>query len=162
MDDENRLKGKKILIVDDEPDILDTLEGLLTECEIEKASTFEEAWDRLGNQFYDLAILDIMGVQGYRLLSLANERKVPAVMLTAHAMTPDNVVKSYKEGAAYFLPKEEMANIKSHLDDILAAKEGGNSTWQNWFSRLGTFFANKFGPDWQSNDKDFWEKYTYF
>jgi hypothetical protein len=28
---EDLLKGKKILIVDDEPDILDTLEGLLVE-----------------------------------------------------------------------------------------------------------------------------------
>ncbi|NIV98732.1 response regulator receiver protein, partial [Candidatus Saccharibacteria bacterium] len=32
------LKGKKILVVDDEPDILETLEELLDECDIETAA----------------------------------------------------------------------------------------------------------------------------
>ena len=39
----NYLDGKRILIVDDEPDILETLEELLSMCEVVKASTFEEA-----------------------------------------------------------------------------------------------------------------------
>ena len=37
------LKGKKILIVDDEPDVLDTLQELLDMCNVVKAGTFEEA-----------------------------------------------------------------------------------------------------------------------
>jgi hypothetical protein len=82
-------------------------------------------------------------------------------MLTAHAMTPENVVKSFQEGAAYFLPKDEMANITSHLDDILEAKEKGKNTWGRWLDRLGAFFESRFGPDWQSDHKDFWEKYMY-
>ncbi|MBN1848571.1 MAG: response regulator [Deltaproteobacteria bacterium] len=161
MNIKNRLQGKKILIVDDEPDVLETLEELLTMCKIETASTFDEAWNLLGTHYYDLAILDIMGVQGYRLLELANEREIPAVMLTAHAMDPDNVVKSFHEGAAYFLPKDEMANIVSYLNDILEAKEKGKSTWEKWLERLGAFFDARFGPDWQAKDKEFWDKYMY-
>ena len=162
MNSENLLEGKKILVVDDEPDILDTVEELLSMCEVEKASTFNEAWERLGTQYYDLVILDIMGVQGYRLLELANERKVPAVMLTAHAMTPDNVVRSHQEGAAYFLPKDEMSQIASHLNDIFEAKKEGKTTWWRWLDRLGAFFEARFGPDWQSHHQDFWEKNRYF
>jgi len=161
MNNDDRLQGKKILIVDDEPDVLETLEDLLTMCEVEKASTFEDAWDLLGTHYYDLAILDIMGVQGYRLLELANERKIPAVMLTAHAMNPENVVKSFHEGAAYFLPKDEMADITSHLNEILEAKEKGKNTWERWLDRLGAFFETRFGPDWQSDNKEFWDKYMY-
>jgi CheY-like chemotaxis protein len=162
MNKENLLEGKKILVVDDESDILDTVAELLSMCEVEKASTFDEAWERLGTQYYDLVILDIMGVQGYRLLELANERKVPAMMLTAHAMTPDNVVKSHQEGAAYFLPKDEMVHIASHLNDILEAKQEGKSTWWRWLDRLGAFFDARFGPDWQADHQDFWKHARYF
>jgi len=41
--DNTLLYGKRILIVDDEPDILETLEDLLSECEVAKASNFLEA-----------------------------------------------------------------------------------------------------------------------
>ena len=64
-----------------------------------------------------------MGVSGYDLLALATGKNMTAVMLTAHALTPENIVKSYREGAAYFLPKEEMVNITSFLEEILEAKQ---------------------------------------
>ena len=41
------LKGKKVLIVDDEADVLDSLEQLLPMCEVLKASTFQEGKTRL-------------------------------------------------------------------------------------------------------------------
>jgi len=43
MSDTNLLEGKKILIVDDEPDVLDVLEEMLDMCEVVKASSFDEA-----------------------------------------------------------------------------------------------------------------------
>ena len=53
----------------------------------------------LDSQQFDLVILDIMGVDGYGLLEIATRKKIPAVMLTAHAWSPDNLVRSIKEGA---------------------------------------------------------------
>lgn len=156
MSREINLRGKKILIVDDEPDILEALEELLSECEIVKASTFDEAWELLGNNYYDLVVLDIMGVDGYKLLSLANERKILAVMLTAHALSVEDAKKSFKEGAAYYVPKEEMANIEIYLKDVLEAKEKEKNSWERWFERFELFFGNKFGPDWKKGDKEFW------
>ncbi|MBW1998754.1 MAG: response regulator [Deltaproteobacteria bacterium] len=156
------LRGKRVLIVDDEPDVLETLEELLSMCDVVKATTFEEARDALSTQYFDIAVLDIMGVDGYKLLELANERKVIAVMLTAHALSPDNVVKSYKEGAASYVPKDEIANIATYLNDILQAKEEGKSTWWRWMDRLGAFFERRFGPDWKMDDKEFWDKFMYY
>jgi len=37
------LKGKRILAVDDEPDVLETLEELLPMCNLVKATTADEA-----------------------------------------------------------------------------------------------------------------------
>ena len=96
---EDVLKGKRILIVDDEPDILETLAEILDMCLIDTAPDFETAQKFLNKNTYDLAILDIMGVRGYDLLELANERDIPALMLTAHAVSPDNLVRSIKGGA---------------------------------------------------------------
>ena len=162
MTSENRLDGKKILIVDDEPDVLETLEELLSMCDVSRASSFEEAKNLLDLENFDLAILDIMGVEGFELLEIAREKGVIAVMLTAHALSPENIVKSYKEGAASYLPKEEMANISTFLEEILEAKEKGKHFWWRWLDRWGDYYDKKFGEDWKDKDKEFWEKFRYY
>jgi CheY-like chemotaxis protein len=43
MDPKKLLKGKRVLIVDDEKDVLDLLTELLNMCKIDPASSFEEA-----------------------------------------------------------------------------------------------------------------------
>ena len=152
----------KIIVVDDEPDVLETLEELLDECDIETAANFESAAALLAAKDYDATILDIMGVEGYQLLETANQKEVTAVMLTAHALSPENIVKSYKEGAASYLPKEEMVNIASFLNDVLEAKKQGKSPWGRWYDRMGSFFEKKFGPRWQDDEKDFWERFPFY
>lgn len=156
------LDGKKILIVDDEPDVLETLTELLPMCDVEKISTFEEAKKLLETQSFDMAILDIMGVDGYELLKIANQRDVIAVMLTAHALSPDNVIKSHKEGAASYVPKEKMGDITTFLNDILEAHEKGKNFWWRWLKRFGAYFNKVFGPDWQESEKEYWEKYRLY
>ena len=156
------LEGKRILIVDDEPDVLDSLEDLLSMCDVTKASNFKDARECLQSQYFDIAVLDIMGVDGYELLEIATEKDVTAAMLTAHALSPDNMVKSYKEGAASYLPKEEMINIASFLNDIMEAKEKGKNPWARWYDRMGSFFEKRFGPDWKETDKEFWEKFPFY
>lgn len=160
MSESSLLDGKKILAVDDEPDILKVLEELLSMCEVVKASTFEEAKDLLESQDFDIAILDIMGVDGYGLLDIANKRNIAAVMLTAHAFTPDNLVKSIKEGAASYIPKEELANIIPFLNDVLEAKKKGKNAWRPWQERLPTsYFEKRWGAAWQDTDQEFWERF---
>jgi DNA-binding NtrC family response regulator len=162
MANENLLHGKKILIVDDEPDVLDSLEDLLPMCTVVKADSFKAAKECFEAEDFDLAILDIMGVEGYGLLEIATQKKVAAVMLTAHALTPENIVRSHKEGAAYFLPKEKMADIATFLNDILDARARGESTWDRWLERLASYCERTFGKKWQDKNKDFWERFPFY
>jgi DNA-binding NtrC family response regulator len=155
------LDGKKILIVDDETDVLDTLQELLTMCEVLSASDFDKAKELLGSQHFDIAVLDIMGVNGYELLRLANEKRVMAIMLTAHALSPDNLVRSFNEGAAYYVPKDEIFKIAIFLEDVLEAKQKGNSLWSRWLDRFSSFFEKRFGPDWVSENKEFLDNLKY-
>jgi len=155
------IMGKKVLIVDDEKDVLDTLTELLVLCKIDTASSFNEAKELLEKYNYDIAVLDIMGVQGFKLLEIANEKKVPVLILTAHALTPENLKKSAENGAAFFAPKEEMKNIATFVADVIEAKEKKKNTWVKWSERLGGFFDVIFtGPNWREREKDFWDKQT--
>jgi len=153
------LKGKRILIVDDEPDVIETLEDLLSQCSLVKAYAFEDARDLLERESFDMAILDIMGVDGYRLLEIAKDRNLPAVMLTANALSVSHTVNSFERGAAFYVPKEEMVHIERFLKDILVAQEKGKNLRDRWLERMGSFYEKKFGPDWQRDDEEFWEDF---
>ena len=155
----DRLSGKRVLIVDDEPDVLETLEGLLPMCHVSKASNFAEAEKLLHDEQFDIAVLDIMGVDGYKLLEIALQKNVIPVMLTAHALSIENTMKSYREGAASYIPKDEMSRISTFLNDILEAKEKGKSSWWRWIDRLGSYYEKKFGRDWKDKDEDFWRNF---
>jgi DNA-binding NtrC family response regulator len=153
------VKGKKILVVDDEPDVLEQLTELLDMCIVDTAPSFETAQKFLNKNTYDVAIFDIMGVRGYDLLELANQKNLPALMLTAHALTPDNLVKSIKGGAQSYVPKEKMSDITTYLADILKAREKGIEKHGTWFARLKQFFDKKFGPGWKEEHKEFWQEF---
>lgn len=156
------LENKRILIVDDEPDVLDSLEELLDMSTVVRAQSFEEADRLLNEQSFDIAILDIMGVDGYQLLETANKKDIVTVMLTAHALSPDNIKKSYLGGACSYIPKEEMINIETFLLDVLTAKKEGKNPWTSWYKRLAFFCEKKFGKDWDKDEKEFWEKMIYY
>ena len=153
------LYGKKILAVDDEPDILEVLEDLLPMCQVVKVGTFQEAKRLLETEPFDIAILDIMGVDGYTLLEIAMERDVVAVMLTARALSLEDTVASYKKGAAFYIPKEEMAGIETFLNDVLEGRQQGRHFWWRWYDRFGSLYEKKFGPDWQNKYPEFWEMF---
>ena len=112
MTKESPLKNKVVLVVDDEPDILDVVEEELHMCNVDKAKDFETGRQYLASFTYDIVILDIMGVDGFKLLKQSVLREFPTVMLTAHAVTPDALKKSIKLGALFFLPKEKMTDLQ--------------------------------------------------
>ena len=153
------LKGKKILAVDDEPDILDTLEEILDQCDVETATSYEAAKELLDTKHYDAAILDIMGVRGFDLLEIALEKRIPAIMLTAHGLNPDNLVGSIRLGAKSYIPKDKMYEIGIYLKEIFQAKEKGIEKSGTWFARLSAFFDERFGHGWKNKDKKFWDEF---
>ena len=83
MDLDSPLKGKTLLIVDDEPDVLETLADLLDMAIIHQARDYGTAVNYLNKNSYDAVVLDIMGVNGFELLKTSVQRGYPTVMLTA-------------------------------------------------------------------------------
>jgi DNA-binding response OmpR family regulator len=156
MDPKKILRGKRVLIVDDEEDILDSLTEFLDVCKIDRASSFEEARELLEHNFYHVAVLDIMGVQGYDLLKIANKRDIPALMLTAHAISKENLKKSFEEGASYYVPKDEIDKIDVFVADIIEARERKKNVWAKWYERLSGFCDRRFGTNWRDEDPEFW------
>jgi DNA-binding NtrC family response regulator len=160
MADTSLLQDKKVLVVDDEQDILDVMKETLSMCRIVTAANFEDAKELLETQYFDLAVLDIMGVDGYGLLRICTQKKIPAVMLTAHAFNPPNLVRSIREGAAGYLPKEEISRIAEFLNDVLVAKATGKNPWGAWQDRLPTsYFEKRWGAAWRDADKEFWKTF---
>ena len=156
------LNEQHVLVVDDEPDVLETLDDLLSMCQLTRASSYSEAKKLFETKSFDMAVLDIMGVDGFSLLDIAVSRNVTAVMLTAHAIAPKHVVKSYRKGAAFYIPKDELARLPVFLNDVLEAKKKGKNPWWQWMEKVGeSYFNDKFGPDWQDHDPDFWSKFEY-
>ena len=150
------LKGKLVLVVDDEKDILDLLTELLGMARVDTASSFEEAKELLETRAYHIAVLDIMGVKGYELLKIANEHNIPALMLTAHALSKEDLKRSADEGASYYVPKDEIKNIDVFVSDVIEAKEKDKNPWVRWYDRLGSFFDKQFsGPNWREQQREF-------
>jgi len=134
------LQDKVILVVDDEPDVLETVEEELDMCLIHKAADYDTALQYLLSYTYDIVILDIMGVNGFELLKTAVSREFPTVMLTAHALSPDSLKKSIKLGAVSFLPKEKMSELTSFLEDVVLGE--GKPVWEKLFDKLGNYSAS--------------------
>ncbi len=156
---EEILRDKRILVVDDEIDILETIEELMDVCSLETVNTFKQARKRIRETHYDLAILDIMGVDGYKILELARQRNIPALMLTAHALTPDNLKASIVKGADAYIPKDELANLADHAADVIRSRIMGEEGKRAWFSKLKPFFDKAFGKGWRDTDPQFWNAF---
>ncbi len=158
---ESILNGKSILAVDDEPDVLDILEGEILSacptCIFHKATTYEKAKQLIMSWTYELIILDIMGVRGFDLLKLAVSYHRPVVMLTAHALTPESLKNSIEMGARAYLPKEKLGDIVPFLEDVL--KYENLTGWDRLLGNLKGFFDAHWGENWKKVDEKFWKEF---
>lgn len=159
MKEKSYLAGKHILAVDDEPDILESIQEILEDVRIDTATDYSTASEKLKKNKYDLVILDIMGVNGLKLLEESVAKNFPTVMLTAHAMNPEALVTSIRKGAISYLPKESLPELDDLLSSIFKAYEEGEPPWKMLFDRLGEFFDERFGPDWKEKEKSFWSEF---
>ncbi|MED3575919.1 response regulator transcription factor [Cytobacillus praedii] len=115
---------KTIMIVDDDPDIVDLLklylkaEGYITL----EALDGKTAFDLLVNHAIDLAIIDIMMpiIDGYQLLQMIREEyKIPVILLSAKSQDFDKIT-GLKLGADDYIskpfsPLEVMARVQAQL-----------------------------------------------
>ena len=153
------LDGKRILAVDDEPDILAVLEQEIKDscpnCRFDKATTYEKGVELINAGAYDIVILDIMGVRGFDLLELAVKRDFRVGMLTAHALSAEALKKSHDLGARAYLPKDKLGEIVPFLEDILTQEY--KTGWRRLLEKLGTYFDDQFETDWKKKaGVNFW------
>ena len=106
----NQRDGKRILVVDDDPDMLDAVTMLLSEdgYNVTASSSAGEAMDQIKISAFDVVLTDIKMpvVSGIELLEQINDfdPEMPVIMMTAYADL-DLALNSIKRGAFDFFTK---------------------------------------------------------
>lgn len=119
---------KKIVLVDDEPDIVKTMEIFLKQegFNVITATDGITALDKIRKEIPDLIILDIMlpKLDGYKVCRMLKfdekYNKIPIVIFTARAQEPDQIKAKEVKADAYitkpFQPELLLAKIKELLE----------------------------------------------
>ncbi len=133
MADNDRTKTLSVLLVDDEPDILELLELALRKMglEVDRAGNMREAFSRLAAQRYDLCLTDMRlpdgdGLQVVRHIAQHN-LDVPVAVITAHG-NMENAVTAFKEGAFDYLSKPvSLDQLRTLVKSALKLPQSGTS-----------------------------------
>jgi len=130
-------RRRKILVIDDEPDVLDFLKLVLAKSGYEPlvAPNGTEGLIRAHVEEPDLILLDIMmeetdGWETLRQLKLnPDSRDIPVVVLSAQAEDKDKI-RALREGALDYITKpfslrDSLSKIAVLLEDGKSAQKGG-------------------------------------
>ncbi len=134
---------KKILLVDDEPGIRESVQAYLScneNWQVEVARDVKEAWEKIQQQTPDLIVSDIMmpEVNGLEFLEQLREdaryKNLSVVLLTAKGMTTDRI-EGYTAGCDAYLPKpfdpdELEAIVKNLLEKQKVLQDGQDGNTQ--------------------------------
>ena len=129
----------RILVVDDEPDIRQSLAAMLQKKGFasDPAGSGEEAISRFESDPYDVVITDIRmpGMSGLDLMRRVKERMPDTIVLlmTAHASL-DTAIEAVREGASDYLTKPiRLENVIHKIRTLLRMRD---LEWENRILRL--------------------------
>jgi two-component system response regulator PilR (NtrC family) len=133
MADSEKVKLPCVLLVDDEPDILELLELALRKMglEVDRAGNVREALTSLAAQRYDLCLTDMRlpdgdGLQVVRHIAQHN-LDVPVAVITAHG-NMENAVTALKAGAFDYLSKPvSLEQLRALVKSALKMPQSGPS-----------------------------------
>jgi two-component system response regulator PilR (NtrC family) len=119
------VKGKRVLVIDDEPDILELLDLTLSRMglDVSTALTLRDGRMALANQCFDLCLTDMRLPDGNGL-DLVGEitrdyPQLPAAVITAHGKVED-AVQALKVGAFDFVSKPvDLADLRNLVNQAL-------------------------------------------
>lgn len=143
------MEHKKILVVDDEPDIVELISYNLKKDGFEVSSALDgnEALARIKKADFDFLILDLMlpGVQGMELCRILRNnpgtRHIPVIMLTAKGEEVDRIIGLEAGADDYmtkpFSPRELVARVRAVL------RRAGEKAEDNRTVRVGDLLINK-------------------
>jgi phosphate regulon transcriptional regulator PhoB len=121
------MQAKRVLVVDDEPDIVELVGYNLKKegYSVSSAIDGEEALNKIRNGNFDVMVLDLMlpGIQGVELCRILRNdprtKKLPIIMLTARGDEVDRIIGLETGADDYmskpFSPRELLARIKAVL-----------------------------------------------
>ena len=143
------MKGKRILVVDDEPDIVELSSYNLRKegYDVVSAPDGEEALKRIRNDKFDLLVLDLMlpGLQGMELCRIIRNdpstASLPIIMLTAKTEELDKVLGLEMGADDYvtkpFSPRELLARVRAVLRRSGTKGEKGAQERKDTVIKLG-------------------------
>lgn len=122
----SKIMSKKIMIVDDEPDILTSIGQILelSGYKVIKAADGKECLDKLNKEIPDLVILDIMmpGMSGWDVAAKIKENPdwngIPIVFLTAKGDTM-SVGMGNMASEDYIVKPFDIEDLKNRVNRIL-------------------------------------------
>ena len=125
----------KILIIEDEPEILELLKGRLESenYQVMTAPHGEDGFSKFLKEQPDLVILDLMlpGINGYevcRKIRIGEQSKIPILMLTALSQDADRIVGRLRGANQYmtkpFKADEVLAQVKLLLNNSEKKEDG--------------------------------------
>lgn len=118
----------KIMIVDDEREILKMLEAALKKSEYKSVKSFHnplEAVRSYNGSNFDVVLLDIMmpEMDGLEVLDRLKEKNkdIKVIMMTAYS-TLDRVLKSHKIGADHYIlkPFKNLRDVEAKIKQVAA------------------------------------------
>ncbi len=119
---------KKILVVDDEQSMRDTLQIMLEKegFEVETAGDGREALEKFERTKFDLAITDLKmpGLDGIGMLEAFHDRgDMPVIVMTAYA-TKDQAIAALNLGASFFIEKPfKKTELMSYINKAIRIDE---------------------------------------
>ena len=122
----------RLLVVEDEPDLLKSLAGILREegYAVDEAEDGESGLRRALWTDYDAVILDVMlpGIDGFEVLErLRVRKKTPVLLLTARNETLDRV-RGLDSGADDYLPKPyDLPELLARIRALIRRSAGNPS-----------------------------------
>jgi two-component system OmpR family response regulator len=122
----------RLLIIDDEPDLLESLAEALREdgYAVDTAMDGEDGLSKAIYADYDAVVLDVMlpGMSGFTVLEkLRLKKKTPVLILTARSATPDRV-RGLDAGADDYLPKPyELPELLARIRALIRRTTGNAS-----------------------------------
>jgi two-component system response regulator PilR (NtrC family) len=133
MTDKYRTKKPSVLLVDDEPDILELLELAMHKMglEVDKAGNVRDALAKLAANKYDLCLTDMRLPDGDGLQIVQNITQhnldVPVAVITAHG-NMENAVSALKAGAFDYLSKPvSLDQLRALVNSALKLPQAGPS-----------------------------------
>jgi DNA-binding NtrC family response regulator len=144
------LENLTVLVVSNDPEILDTVADELGMCLVHLAPDYETALQYLLGYKYDVVIFDVMDVTTIDLFKISISQKFPAIMLTADEVAPESLKKSIQMGAVFFFPRELLQELREFLEKLILDK--WKPDWLSVFDRVDLYLDKYLGSDHQGKE----------